>query len=447
MFVYGAPVVEDRPQVWSLILDLLAIAPNCLIIGDINQIEHHYDRLGGSNVIQGWDSFIDFRLKSCLFATPFKGPAYTWTNNRDADQLILQRLDRAYMTSDWFQNFPESRLINQPILISDQAAIFFDDFLFTQRSNRPYQLDNWFLDCQDIHDFVLTTWQRHTSGSPMFILSKNLQHVKSLVRNWCLNNKKFWGVDWNFFSKELSNEGELIHSINDASLYLSSIVTSKESILLQLQFWRQRCKKNWILKGDCPSKLLFSKVKCRQKKNEISSLLDDLGVLQHGHTDVQHVVVQALKKTFKTDNVPLFDPEIDTVLQELDLPRFNSSQIANLERPFTASEIRIAMFSLGNCKSHRPDRMTVEFFKTHWNVVGDSVVSGIQSIFQTGFLLKEWNQTLLVMILKISNPTEMGHLRPISLCNTVYKCASKCLVARLRQYVPVLISDSKHAFV
>ena len=158
--------------------------------------------------------------------------------------------------------------------------------------------------------------------------------------------------------------------------------------MLQLQFWRQRCKKNWIPKGDCPSKILFSKVKSRQQKNQITFLLDDQGVLQCGQSDVQSIIVQSLKKTFKSDTSPPYDPEIDTVLRELDLPRFNSSQLANLDRPFTAAEIRTTIFSLGNCKSPSPDGITVEFFKAHWEVVGASVVLGIQSFFQTRYLLK-----------------------------------------------------------
>uniref|UniRef100_A0A803MKD0 CCHC-type domain-containing protein n=1 Tax=Chenopodium quinoa TaxID=63459 RepID=A0A803MKD0_CHEQI len=138
---------------------------------------------------------------------------------------------------------------------------------------------------------------------------------------------------------DLATEGELVQSLFDASLYMTNIVSSKDSILLQLQFWKQRCKKNWILKGECPSKLLFSKVKSRQKKNEIRSLFDNQGTLQYGHTDVQRVVVNSLKETFQYDTMPPYDPEIDVVLRELDLPRFSSSQLANLDRPFSAFEI------------------------------------------------------------------------------------------------------------
>lgn len=104
------------------------------------------------------------------------------------------------------------------------------------------------------------------------------------------------------------------------------------------------------------------------------------------------------------------------------------------------------MFSMGRSKSPGPDGFTAEFFVAHWNRVGASVVSGIQQFFNSGFLLKEWNHSLLIMIPKVANPQTVNHMRPISLCNTIYKCASKCLVTRLKVVLPSLI-EFQHAFI
>ncbi|XP_021841161.2 uncharacterized protein [Spinacia oleracea] len=51
------------------------------------------------------------------------------------------------------------------------------------------------------------------------------------------------------------------------------------------------------------------------------------------------------------------------------------------------------------------------------------------------------------MIPKIASPEEVHHLLPISLCNTVYKCASKCLVNRLKVNLNALIDEKQHAFI
>lgn len=54
MFCYGAPLVENRKEVWETMLQLLISYPKCLLLGDFNQIELHSDKLGGSSNIQGW---------------------------------------------------------------------------------------------------------------------------------------------------------------------------------------------------------------------------------------------------------------------------------------------------------------------------------------------------------------------------------------------------------
>ncbi|KAF7133128.1 hypothetical protein RHSIM_Rhsim09G0148600 [Rhododendron simsii] len=51
------------------------------------------------------------------------------------------------------------------------------------------------------------------------------------------------------------------------------------------------------------------------------------------------------------------------------------------------------------------------------------------------------------MIPKVQCPMNMGQLRPISLCNSVYKVLAKVLVNRLQRFLPEIISNSQSAFV
>lgn len=52
-----------------------------------------------------------------------------------------------------------------------------------------------------------------------------------------------------------------------------------------------------------------------------------------------------------------------------------------------------------------------------------------------------------MLIPKIVVPEEVNHLRPISLGNVIYKCATKCLVNRMQPLLPHLIDDYQNAFV
>ncbi len=93
------------------------------------------------------------------------------------------------------------------------------------------------------------------------------------------------------------------------------------------------------------------------------------------------------------------------------------------------------------------DGLPAMFYKRYWATVGLTVTAAIQSFFSTGKMLKEINNTLLVLIPKNSNPSTVNHFRPISLCNTVYKVISKLLVARVRPVLDKLISPCQFAFI
>lgn len=90
------------------------------------------------------------------------------------------------------------------------------------------------------------------------------------------------------------------------------------------------------------------------------------------------------------------------------------------------------MTDIDENKSPGTDGFSSAFFHTRWDRIRGNVVQAVNQFFTTGFLLKEWNQTLLVLILELYPPEEVNHLRPISLCNTIYKCAAKCIVDRMK---------------
>jgi hypothetical protein len=75
------------------------------------------------------------------------------------------------------------------------------------------------------------------------------------------------------------------------------------------------------------------------------------------------------------------------------------------------------------------------------------VVKVVRDFFLSGKMHKEVNNTLIVLIPEIQNPTSFNHFCPISLCNVVYKIIAKILVNRLRPLLPKLISPCQSAFV
>jgi hypothetical protein len=91
--------------------------------------------------------------------------------------------------------------------------------------------------------------------------------------------------------------------------------------------------------------------------------------------------------------------------------------------------------------------MPALFFKKYWEVVGNSITSEVLKVLNGGDMPEGWNETCVVLIPKVPNPMGMKDLRPISLCNIVYKLISKVLANRLKLILPEIISPNQSAFV
>ena len=56
-------------------------------------------------------------------------------------------------------------------------------------------------------------------------------------------------------------------------------------------------------------------------------------------------------------------------------------------------------------------------------MVGEDVLKEVKGFLNGGDMPAGWNETVVVLIPKVHNPERLKDLRPISLCNVVYKIA------------------------
>ena len=107
--------------------------------------------------------------------------------------------------------------------------------------------------------------------------------------------------------------------------------------------------------------------------------------------------------------------------------RVPMDQLPLLDRIPSPEEIKETIFSLHSNKAPGPDGFTAHFFKDTWTLTGPLVTQAITEFFTTGEILAESNATIIALIPKVANPSSVGDFRPISCCNTIYKCISKII--------------------
>lgn len=79
--------------------------------------------------------------------------------------------------------------------------------------------------------------------------------------------------------------------------------------------------------------------------------------------------------------------------------------------------------------------------------MAQDVCNGVRSLLTSGGMLHKINFTHVTLISKNKDPTVMTQLRPINLCNVIYKICSKVLMNRLKIILPEIISPTQSAFV
>ncbi|XP_074305882.1 uncharacterized protein LOC141641104 [Silene latifolia] len=139
--VYGEPKHTKRGAVWESFTNLLnSLDKPFLLIGDFNQVEYSSDKLGADNLIRGADLLSYWKNTHCLMDIPFKGPRFTWCNNRESPHQIYERLDKGFASNDWFSIFPNTFIKHLPIQISDHAPIILDTNMVLYTKKKVYRL-------------------------------------------------------------------------------------------------------------------------------------------------------------------------------------------------------------------------------------------------------------------------------------------------------------------
>lgn len=97
---------------------------------------------------------------------------------------------------------------------------------------------------------------------------------------------------------------------------------------------------------------------------------------------------------------------------------------------FTFEEFSIAVNQMHSDKSAGPDDLNTTFYQKFWNLLGKEVFMSCERWLQEVKFPANLNDTIIVLIPKKDNADSIKDLRPIALCNVLYKIIAKVLSNR-----------------
>ncbi|CAL1382524.1 unnamed protein product [Linum trigynum] len=210
-------------------------------------------------------------------------------------------------------------------------------------------------------------------------------------------------------------------------------------------FWQQKSRVKWLKKGDQNSAYFHTVTRARRKRNFISGLRNEEGEWVTEETGKASIATKFYQTLFTSETqVPNMAERVASLpLAHSVTPQMN----AQLTAEVLPSEVRSTVFAMGSKQAPGSDGFTGKFFKAFWDIVGTLVVEAVISFFTSSRMLRSFNHTWLTLIPKVDSVETIRQLRPISLCQFVYKVITKIMAERLASMLPQIVSEGQNGFI
>lgn len=354
--IYASCLLTTRALLWEELKSEIPLIPSLFICaGDFNEILHSSERSSGHLITSTSSAFISMMDSVGALDLSVGGSKYTWFG--PGSQAL--RLDRFLLSPELLSSFnnltqkcfPRGALDHRPLLLAEEDVDW---------GPKPFR----FINCWLSHPSCLlnckTVWdQTYTYGDSHLCLWTKLKAVKVFLKEWKINvfgcmeseianlQNKIDGIDTIVEFRALTGSERSDRALAAAQLIHKSKLLTK--------IWRQRAKRNWVIKGDRCTKLYHLLANYRFSRNRITVIYDQ-GRAYDLPADIKELAAIHFAERFKKPSSPVFD------LSNLPFSKLTPTQVAALERPFTQEEVFSAISNCKGDKAPGPDGLSFKFY-------------------------------------------------------------------------------------
>ena len=204
----------------------------------------------------------------------------------------MSRIDRALITHDWEEHYPNviQRILPRPILNHSLVLLEAGGMA---RGKSPFKFENMWFKTDGFVDRVQSWWNQYSFvGTPSFVLAKKLKALNEDIIQW--NRREFGNVDRQ--KKQLLEELKILDAkelgLTDREKCYRADLRSLVEHLLSLEeiSWRKKSKMLCIKEGDNNTKFFHKIAKSHRRYNHLRILEVD-GVVFEEEFEVTAQVV------------------------------------------------------------------------------------------------------------------------------------------------------------
>ncbi|KAF7154153.1 hypothetical protein RHSIM_Rhsim01G0092300 [Rhododendron simsii] len=276
-FIYGCPSREGRDQVWE---NLKCIGQSetlpWLCIGDFNEVLSIGDKVGGNLPSQRRLSSFHEMLNECgLVDLGFKGPRYTWRNNRSDEGFIMERIDMAFANSQWREMHDKALVFVEAAIGSDHNPLALNTSVPLNKVVKPFRFESFWTMEEQCKSIISEAWLQEYEGTKMVQVCKKLRGCKEKLKVW---NRINFG-DLRFQIAVIKDQlVDIQRKIEEG--YKAELADAEKGLLCKLEdlgqkdalFWHQRSRIKWLQLGDKNSRFFHLTTIQRRQRNQVVKL-------------------------------------------------------------------------------------------------------------------------------------------------------------------------------
>ncbi|KAH9754586.1 reverse transcriptase domain-containing protein [Citrus sinensis] len=383
---YGYPESARRRESWDLIRYLATISSlPWICLGDFNDLLFNYEKRG-SRAHPNW------KLRGF----------------REA----VDDADRAFANTAWCGLFPKAKVWSVEATCSDHLPIFVDPNPsgFTPRHPR-FRFENVWLRESECEDVIQRSWSS-SAGFP-------IQHKLAI----CGGDLSIWGGklcrDFRKRIVECKHQMALLRGRRDQEgleAFTEARKQYNELLHSHEVYWKQRAKSLWLKEGDMNSRFFHATTSKKMKKNTIEKLQNNQGMWCSNPSEIDALIIEYFQNLFSSGGCIC---ELVLACVEARITPLHNQLLLE---PFTALDVKEALFS-----THL-DNILLEILACG----GEDVTEACLSYITNRAFPEKFNDTLIVLIPKHMQPEHLTDMRPIALCNVLYKIIAKMLANRMK---------------
>ncbi|KAK4384612.1 Retrovirus-related Pol polyprotein from type-1 retrotransposable element R2 [Sesamum angolense] len=187
-----------------------------------------------------------------------------------------------------------------------------------------------------------------------------------------------------------------------------------------------------------------AKASHRRKINHIDRIRDETDCWCDEPASIQGVIQRYFHTIFTSTR--LTREELNEVIDTVPT-RVTSKMNRKLLEDYSAEEVKAALIQMFSFKSPGPDGMPPVFFQRFCNIIRSATTTTVLQLLDDHTFNPSLNFTHIVLIPKCQKHDIVAHFRLISLCNVIFKLASKTIANQLKPLLDHIISLSQSAFI